>query len=338
MYFLLLQSRARNFPLVQREVWGGLVYIILFTVFLVYAQPPSGAFAQQQPQVKPVRSLLGKELKPIEFSPEALKRLTDNLVQAEEKLQRDPDNVDNLIWLGRRQAYLGRYYQAIDTYTAAIKRFPDDPRLYRHRGHRWITVRELDKAIKDFDTAVDLISNSQDKIEPDGQPNAKGIPTSSLFTNIYYHLGLAHYLKGDFASSFKNFERCHELATNNDMRIAALDWMYASLRRQGKHELAADLIKHVSKDLELIENFAYHRRILMYKGEIAPTDLIDPDDQSEDRALDLATYGYAIGNWHLTGGDTQQATKMFEQVIAGPYWPAFGYIAAEADLARMKRR
>src|SRR5215213_4686900 len=54
---------------------------------------------------------------------------------------------------------------------------PDDPRLYRHRGHRYITVRDLGPAILDFEKAARLIEGRPDEVESDGLPNSKNIPT-----------------------------------------------------------------------------------------------------------------------------------------------------------------
>jgi len=52
--------------------------------------------------------------------------------------------------------------------------------------------------------------------------------------------------------------------------------------------------------------------------------------------VDLATYGFGVGNFYLTNGEKDKARAIFEQVMKGPAWNAFGYIAAEAELARMK--
>jgi hypothetical protein len=38
----------------------------------------------------------------------------------------------------------------------------------------------------------------------------------------------------------------------------------------------------------------------------------------------------------LVNGDRTKARDIFVKVVAGPQWSAFGYIAAEADLVRMK--
>jgi hypothetical protein len=52
--------------------------------------------------------------------------------------------------------------------------------------------------------------------------------------------------------------------------------------------------------------------------------------------VDLATYGYGVANWHLSNGERGRAREIFEKVVAGPQWNAFGYIAAEGELARLK--
>lgn len=166
------------------------------------------AAAPPQTQKPEATSLLGKPLVPAPIAPEARKTLEENLKQAEVVYGRNPDDPDATIWLGRRIAYLGRYRDAIETFSEGIEKHPDDARLYRHRGHRYITVRELPKAIEDLTKAAQLVAGKPDQVEPDGQPNARGIPTSTLQSNVYYHLGLAHYLSGDFARAADAYAQC----------------------------------------------------------------------------------------------------------------------------------
>jgi len=73
-----------------------------------------------------------------------------NLISAEKKFKTDSNNSEHTIWYGRRLAYLGFYKEAIDIYTKGINRFPANARFYRHRGHRYITMRCFDKAIADL--------------------------------------------------------------------------------------------------------------------------------------------------------------------------------------------
>ena len=282
-------------------------------------------------RVQEATSLLGQPLYRRAPSPE----LEANLAEAQANFDRDHDDVDNIIWLGRRLGYLWRYQDAIAAFSEGIAKHPSEPKLYRHRGHRYISVRAFDEAVADLERAAELVEGTDDEVEPDGQPNAAGIPTSTLHTNIFYHLGLAYYLQGRFEEALTAYERCLADSKNDDMRVATLDWLYMTLRRLNRREDADDVIRNVHADIQLLENHAYHRRLLMYKGEVSPDSLLHVEDEA-DAALTLATQGYGVGNFHMANGDTERAIEIFRQVIGGSYWPAFGYIAAEAELARLE--
>ena len=114
----------------------------------------------------------------------------DNFEAAMQGYEKYPDSVEALIWYGRRTAYLGHFQKAIAIYSKGIQKFPEDARLFRHRGHRYISTRQYDKAIDDFEKAADLVKDQPDQTEPDGLPNARNIPISTLKGNIWYHLGL----------------------------------------------------------------------------------------------------------------------------------------------------
>ncbi len=110
-----------------------------------------------------------------------------NLKIAYENFNQNP-NSDNLIWIGRRHAYLGNYESALKYFSQGINAYPLDARFYRHRGHRLITNRCFERAINDLKKAASLSNNKPNEIEPDGLPNALNIPTSTLkgiFTIIW---------------------------------------------------------------------------------------------------------------------------------------------------------
>src|ERR1041384_7741814 len=163
-------------------------------------------------------------------------------------------NADNLIWLGRRTAYLGHYKAAIEIFTQGVEKFPDDARFLRHRGHRFITLRCFDLAIADLNRAAKLVKGRPDEIEPDGLPNRRNIPTSTLQSNIWYHLGLAHYLKGDFKAALNAFREAAKVSTNPDMLVATTHWEYMTLRRLGREKEAASVVAAIQPDLDVIEN------------------------------------------------------------------------------------
>jgi dipeptidyl aminopeptidase/acylaminoacyl peptidase/Tfp pilus assembly protein PilF len=276
-------------------------------------------------------SLLGPALFAAEVPDETRKTLEESLARATADFVKDPGSVDAAIALGRRHASLGQFREAIDVYTRALAAHPKEARLYRHRGHRYITVRELDKAVADLARAAELVSGRPDEPEPDADSSRP--PVMTLQFSVFYHLGLAHYLKGDFAAAEKAYRRALAKAPGNDDRlVSATDWLYMTLRRQGRAEEAARLLEPIHAGLDVTQDRAYLNRLLLYKGVYTPEDLL----RAGGDPLTRDTYGYAVGNWHLYNGRKDEARAAFERVVSSPAWPAFGHVAAEADLARMK--
>lgn len=274
-------------------------------------------------------SLLGDTLYPPELPTETRQRMERELRIAAADYYEAPDNPNTIIWLGRRNAYLGDYREAIRIYTQGISQHPDDARLYRHRGHRLITLRMLDRAIADLQRAAELTEGTEDEIEPDGQPNAAGIPTSTLQFNIWYHLGLAHYLKGDLEKALDAYVECMSRSDIPDRLVATSHWMYMTLRRLGRADEAAELLTAVDADMEIIENTSYHQLLLMYKGELTPEDLLTPGAD----AIQSATVAYGVGNWYYYNDMESEALQVFRSIVEGGGWAAFGYIAAEAEMS-----
>ncbi len=276
-------------------------------------------------------SLLGKQLFRSALQGD-FEKLRSNLKQAQADYDNNPDDPEAIIWLGRRTAYLWRYQDALEIYSKGIEKHPNNPKLYRHRGHRYISVREFDKAIADFEKAARLTENIPDEIEPDGAPNKYNLPRGTLKFNVWYHLGLAHYLKGDFENALSAYLECLNYSKNDDVLCATSDWLYMTYRRLGKDEEAEQVLEAIHENMDILENTSYHNRLLMYKGLKSADELLSSENPD---ALSIATQGYGVGNWYFYIGETKKAREIFEQVISGKYWPAFGYIAAEAELHRL---
>ncbi len=281
-------------------------------------------------------SFLGDTLRTLPLSPEVRARYERQLAEARSAFEHTPFNADSIVWLGRRLAYLGRFREAIAVYTRGIERLPNDPWLYRHRGHRYISVRELDLAIADLERATQLVAGTPDVVEQDGQPNARNIPIGTLHSNIAYHLGLAYYLKGDFARAVPVYRRELDEARNDDRRVSTAHWLYMSLRRLGRDDEAAAVLVPMRRDMQVVENAAYHRLMLLYKGEL-PADSVLATTPSGEMSVTDATAAYGVGNWHLYNGRRAEAERIFRRIVAGGQWGAFGYIAAERELERMAR-
>ena len=277
----------------------------------------------------PVTSLLGKPLAPLalELGDEA--RMQAQLAEALAAWEKNRGDADAIIWVGRRTAYLGRYREAIDLYTQGITGHPGDARMYRHRGHRYLTVREIDRAIADLEKADALIAGRADEVEPDGMPNERNVPTSTLNSNVWYHLALAYYLQGDFNRAADTWRRALDAVANADNLVACGNWLYLALRRAGRDAEAARVLEPVTADLDVIENGSYHRLLLMYKGQLAPEAVLAAADADADAAVQ-----YGVSAWLLVNGRHREAEAIWARLLAGRDWAAFGYLAAEAEVAR----
>jgi len=156
-------------------------------------------------------SLLGTPRYPPKLDSATRARLESDLQRAEADVRARPDDPDALIWVGRRQAYLGRY----------------------------------------------------------------NIPIGSLQSNVWYHLALAHYLKGDWNSAARASRAGIGVSSNPDRLVSQTHWLYMALRRAGRDDEARAALAPIRDDFAIILN--------------------------------------------------------------SNQWASFGYIAAEADLARLRR-
>ena len=302
--------------------WTGVIALALGCVVVHGAQAPSRTPA--------ARTLTGSPLYPPDPMPNqaALER---DLQEAQSVA--NTSTPEAIIWLGRRQAYLWRYEDAIATFSRGARLFAEDPRMYRHRGHRYITTRRFADAREDLERAAALMAGRPDAVELDGAPNAAGVPRTTLQFNVWYHLGLAYYLQAQYDRAAGSWHHALRVAKNDDSVVAATDWLWMTLMRLGRRGEAMQLLDAIGPKMDILENGAYHRRLLMYKGLEQPEALLGtgPTDDTT-----VATQGYGVGNYYLVTGEVERARAVFARVTAGAGWNAFGYIAAEADLARMR--
>lgn len=279
-------------------------------------------------------SLFGAPLRSPALPAEVSEAYEANLAQARADFEAHPDSALAWIWVGRREGYLGQYRRAIAQFSRGFEMHPEDSRFLRHRGHRYITVRQFVDAISDLGRAATMETGREDRVEPDGLPNARGIPTSTLQGNILYHLALAHYLTGDFEAAIDVARDAMAIRTNPDSDVSIRHWLYTSLRREGRDEEAAAVLEPITAEMDIIENQSYHELLLMYKGELTPEQLLGSDDGTSAGSARV----YGVGAWYLYNGDEDRAVEVFRRLLTSEQWAAFGYIAAEADLKRLGQR
>ena len=308
---------------------------IISFIFLISLMSIAGAYAQSNilpdvPEGAEAVSLNGKVLTMPDPTNETV---LDNLSYTRVRYLDYPMVEERVVWYGRRLGYAGDFREAIKIYSEGIIDNPNDPQFYRHRGHRYITIREFERAIADLEKAAGLIKGKQNVVEQDGAPNEFNIPVSTLHGNIYYHLGLAYYLKQDFENAKRVYDLDHGVARNDDNRASVAHWRYMIRRRMGEsHDQAKHVLDEINADMKILENHTYHKLGLFYKGELSEAEISEGIDL-EDSA-DAAT-AYGLANWYYYNGQEDKAKAMLEKMLNAKAWASFGFIAAEADLAAM---
>jgi tetratricopeptide (TPR) repeat protein len=308
------------------------VTITVWIVFLFSACEKKPETTMPVDKKQPVVvSLSGISYYEPQWAPDVKAKLDSNLNIARKNFASDPSE-DNYIWLGRRLAYLYKFDSAIKVFSKGLEEYPRSYKLLRHRGHRYITIRKFDNAIEDLERATELMKGLPIEPEPDGAPNKFNIQLSNTQFNVWYHLGLVHYLKGEFGKSEHAYLECLKVSNNDDLLAATVDWLYMTYRRAGKHAEAKKILSLIPDQMNIIENESYFKRLNLYKGKLKPEDVLNVSDEIEDADLLVATQGYGVGNWYLVNGDTAKANEIFEKVVEGKHFSAFGFIAAEVEL------
>lgn len=291
-----------------------LVTMIAGAATVALLTPAGGARRQEGSQQGALEttSMLGRKLYALPDN--------DAVTAAQKNLAANPQDPKLALALSLAQAGRRQYRESIATCTKGLAATTNNVELLVERGHRKLGLREFVAAQKDLERA--------------GSIDPKKI-------DIYYHLGLAQYFQGHFATAADAFRKGLALAQNDDSVIDYSNWLYASLRRANKPDDAAAVLKRVTPDMKNKEpHIAFYLRLLrFYQGampeiEVLPQKPTDPNDLEGELAFDTVAYG--VGNWHLYTHDPQQPEELFRRVVTGNAWNAWGFIGSEVELARMK--
>lgn len=269
---------------------------------------------------------------PADGLPRALRAIPADRAAAEARWRAHPEDLDAWVWYGRRIAYAGDFEGAVALYTQALERFPDEPELLRHRGHRYLSLRRPREAHADLLRAARLLEGRADVVELDGAPNEFDVPRGTLHTNVWYHLGLACHLLGRDEEAARAFAQCLALAPNDDFRAAAAYWRALALFHLGRAQDARALAAHYAgRELDLMESFDYGALLALLAGTSrrAAEEL-----HADPEPLSRATLTYGVAMAHRLAGDDAAARALLEPLVAQPT-SAFGCLAAEVELGRM---
>lgn len=233
---------------------------------------------------------------------------TGAIARAERALAADPRNVTLFIQLGAAQSAMRQFREAIQTYSRGLEVEPNNPLLLRWRGHRYLSVRELDRARADLE---------------------RGLGIDTTIYGIFYHLGIVRFARGEFAQAAALFARAQPKAPDAGELAGSTDWLWMSLMRAGRAAEAKAMLDRRPDSLPV--NNAYTRRLRLYRGEIGPDAVFTPADTAD---VQVATLSFGLGNWYLIKGDKARANEWFRKSVASGGWPGFGFIISEIELRR----
>ena len=239
--------------------------------------------------------------------------LSPAVLAVDERLRRAPDSAE--LWMERGLALADQRLmrEAVEAFSKAISLDPFQGIFYRHRAHRYLSCWRFQDACADFTLASRLIPGNWD---------------------VWHHLGLSHYLLGEYAEAAEAYERCRRLSASDDKLIAVTDWYWMTLGRLGERERADALLERIHEGMDCGENLAYYKRLLFYKGLVPESELLSGD------TLNIITQGYGLSNYCRLQGDAGKADELIERILAAgdeDMWYAFGYLAAMADRKRFPR-
>ena len=293
------------------------------------APPDEASVAQEATETRPIEGMSFAGT-PLYRNPVDAERLSELEALMRPLEAKSSLSENEYIELARLYIGANRFRDAVDLYSRGLVEHPESFKLRRHRGHRYINLRELDSAIVDLDEAVELIGSEHTDVL---EYNQNGEPTATYEHWTWYHIGLYHYLNEDWTQAAAAYQKCVDTATSNSVLVGATDWLYNAYRKGGMDDEAAAVIGAIPADLDTNREHPYFKRVMVYKGELAPADVIDLGKPVDEWTGFDITAGYGIANWYAFNGDATTSETIHRKILETPYWNAWAYVVTDREYA-----
>ena len=173
---------------------------------------------------------------------------TDAIKNARAALAADPKNITRIIDLGVAESGARQFREAIATFTRGLEIEPNNALLLRWRGHRYLSVREFDRAFADLTRGGALDSHDLRNLVP---PRHRPVPCAEIFPRRP-----------------RRSPRRSRSPPDAGELAGSTDWLWMSLSRAGRGAEAKAMLDR-RPDNKPVTN-AYTRRLQLYRGEIGP--------------------------------------------------------------------
>lgn len=248
--------------------------------------------------------------------------------------------VDNATWYARLLGYQGLARESIAVTTNALKKYPDSPKLLRHRAHRYFGVREFDKSIEDGLRSAKLYEGKPLEREKLGPAYFPASPDVVQFYT-YYHLGQAYFAKHDFDNAAKWFHRAREIGAGTGGppdETASIYWEYLSLARATRYSEAKALVDDYKLTLfdlrDNPEGNNYFDGIQLFKQLRDPADFYSVRDTGKAFSTSdgiKSSTSYSLAQYYILRAEYDKAKPYLRQAMQIETWSFFARIQAEAD-------
>ena len=312
----------------------GLLALLLVGLVAACAQPTQRSIVL--PLSAQALSLLGDTLWSLPIPADQGPELVEQLNKARTRIASSPLDINAALVVARRTADLGRLRDSIDLYTKAGELNPLDARINRYRGEILMQLREFEQAQDDFQDGAGKLVGKPTQVEflavDDG-----GLLGSTLQFNIYRLLGLTYYLKGDFTRARITLLEAAKAATNGDDVVAAGLWLFFATRRLGALEESRGFLRELTDSAAVSTRHTELDLLVAFRDGVSSDSLhLDLKRPFEIERDALTAYGLGFALIQL--GRIDEAELVFEHIRRYRDWSSIAVLAAEAELARMRKK
>jgi tetratricopeptide (TPR) repeat protein len=281
-------------------------------------------------------SLLGDTLWGLPLDPQSGPARAERIREARERADKQPYDLEITLDLARATAGMGRLKDAVNVLTEASGVHPTDPRIYQRRGELLLWLRELDLAIADLKGAGRLLIGRPASLGTTESPDGV-LAVSTLQYRTALLLGVAFYCQARYPAAREAFAEAANRAITPDEHTQAVLWLFFAVRRIGGGEEAPSVLGAVQERWAIGTRRREIELLLAYKGRISSDSIVARALAASDD--DRALYSYGVGYYlSLLPLRKDEAESWLQHARTAKSWTSLPYLAAEADLARLRGR